>query len=226
MNGQLSDQTRSKNARQSLGIRSTRSSVRSNRLAKAPISLRGGAFGAASIETYSGLRETKAKRARERGYVQLFLSHKAKDQLAATEIFQVLKKAGKRKLEIFMSENVQKGDNRQRDIDEQLHASDWFLFLYTGNYNDDWSWCHHEAGFFRGMMYPDPKRVVVFYPAESISVPNHPNLPDPLKAYQGVRCEKNNPGEIYRFFTDVFAEDPYPAFPAINPSFASDQNIS
>jgi hypothetical protein len=154
-----------------------------------------------------------ANRARARGYIQLFLSHKAKDQGAAEEIFSVLKRAGGRMLEIFMCENIETGDNWQDEIEKQLHESDWFLLLFTGN-NDDWSWCHHEADFFRGTMYPDPKRVVVFYP-------NNVIMPDPLEAFQAVKCSDDDLDDIYRFFHDLYAEDPYPDFQAINPLFAS-----
>jgi hypothetical protein len=74
--------------------------------------------------------------------------------------------------------------------------------------------------FFRGTMYPDPRRIVVFYPSTPAAIP------DPLKAFQAVKCGDDNLEEIYRFFNDLYAEDPYSGFEVINPFFASEENLS
>jgi hypothetical protein len=156
-------------------------------------------------------KEMKGQRAREREYIQVFLSHKLKDQKSAAEIREEFQAKGGR-LRVFMSENIPKGGEWQKEIEKQLHASDWFVLLFTGVEDEDWSWCHHEAGLFRGMMYPEADRVVVLYP------PNV-TLPDPLNQYQAVQCQ--DPEDLYSFFEDLFGKEPYPEFAAINPFFAN-----
>lgn len=109
-----------------------------------------------------------------------------------------------------------RGHREGQEIESQLYESDWFLLILSGVDEDDWSWCHHEAGLFCGMVYPDVNRVNVLYP------PNV-NLPDPLKKYQGVKCETTPDGkseDVDRLFQDLFGEEPYPGFKPINSFFA------
>jgi hypothetical protein len=116
-----------------------------------------------------------------------------------------------------MSENITKGDDWQGKIEEALYESDWFILLYSGDDND-WAWCHHEAGIFRGMVYPDSDRLVVLHP------PNV-ELPDPLKKYQAVKCEPpqpNQPDDLDLFFKEIFGKPPYPGVLPINPVFANE----
>ena len=157
----------------------------------------------------------KSERARERQFIQVFLSHKQKDHGAAEAICEVLQTNSAGRIRVFMAEEIEKGALWQQEIERQLYASDWFLLLFTGVDEDDWSWCHHEAGVFCGMMYPDANRVIVFHP------PNV-TLPDPLRKYQAVKCETTPDGEsedLDRFFEDMFSQAPYPDFPPINPFF-------
>jgi TIR domain len=168
---------------------------------------------------YFATHSEKSQRARERGYIQVFLSHKHKDVGAAEVLQEILEINGGQRVKVFMSENISKGDAWQEGIEKQLYESDWFLMIFTGVDNEDWSWCHHEAGIFRGMMYPDAKRVVVLYP------PNV-SLPDPLKKYQSVACHHEQQEDIHRFFDDFFGKEPYPEFGSINPRFANKDSTS
>jgi hypothetical protein len=165
----------------------------------------------------AALKEAKSRRARERNLIRVFLSHKKKDFKAANQIREVLRLQSAGRIDVFMSENITKGDDWQGKIEEALYDSDWFLLLYSGDDND-WAWCHHEAGIFRGMAYPDSDRLVVLYP------PNI-ELPDPLKKYQAVKCQPaqpDNPDELDLFFKEIFGKPPYPGVPPINPVFANE----
>ncbi len=115
-----------------------------------------------------------------------------------------------------MAEDIERGSAWQQEIESQLYESDWFLLIFSGVDEDDWSWCHHEAGLFCGMVYPDVNRVIVLYP------PNV-NLPGPLQKYQAVKCEMAPDGkseDVDRFFQDMFGAEPYPGFRPINSFFA------
>jgi hypothetical protein len=165
----------------------------------------------------SALKQAKSRRARERNLIRVFLSHKKKDFRAAKQIRDELRLQSAGRIDVFMSENITKGDDWQGKIEEALYESDWFLLLYSG-VDNDWAWCHHEAGIFRGMAYPDADRLVVLYP------PNV-ELPDPLKRYQAVKCQppqRDQPDELDLFFKEVFGKPPYPGVQPINPVFAEE----
>jgi TIR domain len=160
--------------------------------------------------------EVKGQRALERNFIQVFLSHKLKDHSAASAICEVLQANSAEKIKVFMAEDIEKGTVYRQEIEKQLYESDWFILIFTGVDDDDWSWCHHEAGLFCGMSYPDANRVVVFHPPKV-------DLPDPLRQYEAVKCETNVAGkseDVDRFFQHLFGEPLYPGLPAINSFFA------
>jgi hypothetical protein len=160
------------------------------------------------------IKDARAQRVRERGNeINVFLSHKHHDFAAADQIQKVLMRRGK--TTVFMSETIEKGDSWQDRIEQQMYDSDWFILLFSGT-NDDWSWCNHEAGLFRGMMYPDAKRIVVLHPSNV-------DLPDQLKKYQSVKCHVSTPSEpddFKQLFVDMFGMPPYPGITPINRHFA------
>ena len=216
MNYWLSNPFQFRTARLRKGARSKRSRATRNGLDEAPATYQNGADGIPLSHTGPGTKQAKATRARDRGYVQVFLSHKSRDQKTAEELRQVLQTHGGPMLRVFTYQNIEKGDNYQDEIGKQLYESDWFMLLFTGMDDRDWSWCHHEAGTFCGMTYPDADRVVVFYPSNVA-------LPDPLKRYQAVRCQDGQPDDVYRFFEDLFGKEPYPGIAPIHPFFANDR---
>jgi hypothetical protein len=186
-------------------------------LSDAPAQYEGKPNGAHPYDAFSAIKEAKIKRARERNLIRVFLSHKKKDFRAANQIRDVLRINSAGHIDVFMSENITKGDDWQGKIEQALYESDWFVLLFSG-IDDDWSWCHHEAGIFRGMGYPDSERLVVFHP------PNV-ELPDPLKKYQAVKCQppqRDQPDELDLFFKEIFGKPPYPGVPPINPVFANE----
>jgi TIR domain len=152
--------------------------------------------GLAEAKRRPAILEAKADRARDRGYIQLFLSHKQKDYESAEQIRNVLSMLSDG-LRVLLSENIAKGLDWQQEIQSQIIESDWFVLLFTGD-DDDWSWSLYETGNFRAM-YSDTGRVVVLYP------PNV-TLPYPLQQYQAVKCQ--SPEDLYRFFEDLFGKEP------------------
>ena len=186
-------------------------------LSDAPAPYQAKPNGAHPVDVIPALKEEKSRRARERNLIRVFLSHKKKDFKAANQIREVLRIQSAGHIEVFMSENITKGDDWQGKIEQALYESDWFILLYSG-VDDDWAWCHHEAGIFRGMVYPDADRLVVLYP------PNV-ELPDPLKKYQAVKCQPpqpDQPDELDLFFKEIFGKPPYPGLPPINSVFANE----
>jgi hypothetical protein len=139
------------------------------------------------------MREARQQRAIARQQIVVFIAHHHSDYDAAREIADVLEEEGKsttweagtetvrKKVEVFLSEGIRHGDNWRRAIEDALDDADWFILLFPRT-QDDWSWCHEEAGFFRGRLHPDGSRLVVLHRR------NEP-IPDPLKDFQALGIE-------------------------------------
>jgi hypothetical protein len=64
-----------------------------------------------------------------------------------------LQSAGR--IDVFMSENITKGDDWQGKIEEALYESDWFILLYSG-VDNDWGGAITRPGFFAAWSTPIP----------------------------------------------------------------------
>jgi hypothetical protein len=170
---------------------------------------------------WEALEQARSRRAQARRSVVAFLSHKHRDYEAAKKIREVLRFNSACRIDVFMSEQIPKGDDWQEKIEAAMYESDWFLLLFSG-VDDDWSWCHQETGIFRGMTYPKRQRLVVLYP------PNV-ELPKPLHRYQAVKCappRRGQPDDLDQFFRELFGEPVFPGFEPINPVFANEDTES
>lgn len=161
----------------------------------------------------------EAERVKKRGHQLAFLSHKHKDHEAAYKISNLLREKSDDNLHVFMSANIPKGVDWQDQIEEKLHESDLFIFLFSGT-DEDWSWCHHEAGIFRGMMYPADRPLIVLHPSNV-------ELPKPLNKYLGIRCAKpdgRQADELDQFLRDFFGKPTYPGLKPLNAPFANNDD--
>lgn len=184
-------------------------------LAEAPASYNG--FG----HVWEAVEQARSRRALARRSIVVFLSHKHRDYEAAKKIREVLRLHSAGKIDVFMSEQIPKGDDWQEKIEEALYGADWFLLLFSG-VDDDWSWCHQESGIFRGMTYPKRQRLVVLHPSNV-------ELPRPLHRYQAVKCappRRGQPDDLDQFFRELFGKPAYPGFEPINPVFADEDTES
>jgi hypothetical protein len=68
----------------------------------------------------TALLEAKAQRAKTRGHIRVFLSHKQKDYNAAKVIHEILELKSAEKIKVSMSENIEKGDDWQMQIEKEL----------------------------------------------------------------------------------------------------------
>jgi len=145
------------------------------------------------INLAESMREARQQRAIARQQIVVFIAHHHSDYDAAREIAAVLEEEGKsttwkgdeervrKKVEVFLSEGIKHGDNWRRAIEDALDDADWFILLFPRT-QEDWSWCHEEAGFFRGRLHPDGSRLVVLHRR------NEP-IPDPLRDFQALGIE-------------------------------------
>ncbi len=79
----------------------------------------------------------------------IFLSHKSQHASEAEALREALTIViGKD--EIFLAEEIDKGDDWRKAIDTALEEARCFLLFYTDP-KLDWSWCFYEAGAFAKM---------------------------------------------------------------------------
>ena len=135
--------------------------------------------------------------ARAPGVRHVFISHKAKDELAAEAIRKALKMRGGNSLEIFVSERIKAGSQWSEEIWKSLKRADWLLLLYTDP-SQEWDWCLFEAGFFVGQSREGDTRLVCLHTTE---VPP----PMPVRHWQSVAVTEAIKMEnfLVDFFTGI-----------------------
>jgi TIR domain-containing protein len=92
-----------------------------------------------------------------------FLSHKSHHASAAQALVSALNIV-LRSDEIFMAEEIKKGEDWRANIDQALRDTKCFILLYSDP-QLDWSWCFYEAGAFAKMSKPE-RPVFCLHPAD------------------------------------------------------------
>jgi TIR domain len=82
----------------------------------------------------------------------VFLSHKSQHASAANDLVDALSIVFGSD-EVFLAEDIKKGDEWRADIDRALAEAKCFILLYSDP-RLDWSWCFYEAGAFAKMGRP------------------------------------------------------------------------
>ena len=94
----------------------------------------------------------------------VFLSHKSQHASAAEALRDALSIVFGRD-EIFLAEEIEKGDDWREAIDKALDEAKCFLLLYTDP-RLDWSWCFYEAGAFAKMGGKPERPVFCLHPTD------------------------------------------------------------
>ena len=110
----------------------------------------------------------------------VFLSHKTEHAAAAQALAAALGIVLPRD-EIFLAEEIRKGDDWRANVDQALADAKCFVLLYT-DVRLDWSWCFFEAGSFAALPPGKPRR-----PIYCLHPPDVPP-PSPLAHLQAVRA--------------------------------------
>lgn len=109
----------------------------------------------------------------------VFLSHKARHADAADALVDALGIVLPRN-EIFLAEEINKGDEWRMAIDRALGEAKCFILLYTDP-QLDWSWCFYEAGSFVKTGEKPDRPVFCLHPADVAP-------PSPLANLQTIRA--------------------------------------
>jgi hypothetical protein len=147
--------------------------------------------------------------------VRIFISHKDGDREAAKDIHDLLKRYGKGKLDVFVSEELPKGEGWREALLEQLRLADRLVLLYTDPHQN-WDWCLYESGFFHGRHDQDKsKRLVVVHDSEI-------SPPKPLQYIQSVKVSPDKRADLEQCIREVFGP-PAPGLKPINAKLLTDQ---
>jgi hypothetical protein len=112
----------------------------------------------------------------------VFLSHKSEHASAAEDLRDALSIVFGRD-EIFLAEEINKGDDWRAEIDRALSEAKCFILLYTDP-QLDWSWCFYEAGAFAKMGDKPGRTVFCLHP-------NDVKPPSPLANLQTIKATRD-----------------------------------
>jgi TIR domain len=94
----------------------------------------------------------------------VFLSHKSQHASGAKALVDALSIVFGGD-EIFLAEDIRKGDDWRANIDRALAEAKCFILLYSDP-QLDWSWCFYEAGAFANMGHKPGRPVFCLHPAD------------------------------------------------------------
>src|SRR5215469_6715031 len=109
----------------------------------------------------------------------IFISHRAEYGRVARDLKEAIQKTSEGRIEVFLSEDIPRGERWRPSIEEHLRDAQSLFLIYGAAY-EDWSWCFYEAGYFAAV---DPKA-----PARRIYCVMRPEVqaPGPLNELQMV----------------------------------------
>ena len=77
----------------------------------------------------------------------IFISHRAEYGRLVRELKKAIEQTSRGKIEVFISEDIPRGETWRTSIEDHLQKSESLFLLYGAPY-EDWSWCFYEAGYF------------------------------------------------------------------------------
>jgi hypothetical protein len=77
----------------------------------------------------------------------VFISHRSEYGSVARELKQVIETSSHGQIDVFISEDIPRGDEWRPSIEKHLRDGQSLILIYGAPY-EDWSWCFYEAGYF------------------------------------------------------------------------------
>lgn len=128
--------------------------------------------------------------------IEVFISHRKKDQAIALYLKQTLSFWSQGKIEVHVCEEILVGEEWRNWIDKRISRSNILIFLYTSE-TADWSWCLYEIGLFRNPKMPTDGRLMC------IKNPDIEELPTPIEQFQAYNSTQD---DIKQLFSDLLLE--------------------
>ncbi|WP_036017662.1 toll/interleukin-1 receptor domain-containing protein [Bradyrhizobium sp. WSM1743] len=77
----------------------------------------------------------------------IFISHRSEYGRIARAMKKVIETASHGQIDVFISEDIPRGNEWRPSIEHHLRTAQSLFLLYGAPY-EDWSWCFYEAGYF------------------------------------------------------------------------------
>jgi hypothetical protein len=77
----------------------------------------------------------------------VFISHRSEYGRVARELKQVIETSSHGQIDVFISEDIPRGNEWRPSIEKHLRDGQSLIFIYGAPY-EDWFWCFYEAGYF------------------------------------------------------------------------------
>jgi len=136
---------------------------------------------------------------KDNSIIYIFLSHKVgKDSETAKNLKDKLESIVANKIEVFISEEIPRGEQWRDRLCEELKKADVFIFLYTSPI-ENWDWCHFEAGAFIDLKGSKNKPTLCLHG----SLLN--KFPKPFQSFQNLCAKKD---DIKYFLHELIAGKP------------------
>src|ERR1700751_1307945 len=123
----------------------------------------------------------------------IFISHRAEYGRVARDLKETIQNTSRGRIEVFISEDIPRGEQWRRSIEEHLRDAESLFLIYGAPY-EDWSWCFYEAGYFAAVDPPPSDRKIYCLIRPDVAKPN------PLSHLQMVTGN----GQLIRELMDLF----------------------
>ncbi len=87
----------------------------------------------------------------------VFVSHRSEYGRIARALKQVIEAASHGQIDVFISEDIPRGNEWRPAIEKHLRDGQSLFLIYGAPY-EDWSWCFYEAGYFAATSAPASDR--------------------------------------------------------------------
>ncbi len=138
--------------------------------------------------------------------LHVFVSHKLKDRKLAKIIESKLGFLGGAKLEIFLSEKIEFGNDWDDEVHAALERSDWLFLLYTDP-TAEWDWCLYETGYFSAGIKAGKHAPICLHSPDVVP-------PKPVKRWKTVPADAEN---VVTLLNQLYGEPPRKGVPPIRP---------
>jgi hypothetical protein len=88
----------------------------------------------------------------------VFISHRAEYGRVARSLKKAIEATSQGMLEVFISEDIPRGNEWRASIEKHLREAESLFLLYGAAY-EDWSWCFYETGYFAAVEPKGDRRI-------------------------------------------------------------------
>jgi TIR domain len=123
----------------------------------------------------------------------VFISHRSEYGRIAHALKQVIETASRGQIDVFISEDIPRGNEWRPSIEKHLRDGQSLFLIYGAPY-EDWSWCFYEAGYFAAVNPQPSDRQIYCVIRPNVAAPS------PLSHLQMVTSKE----QLIKELIDIF----------------------